>query len=99
MAEEGCPLTEMRATVQNFSEPTKELDALIMAGLITHDGNEAFAWMMGNVVGRVDKKDNVYPDKEFPENKIDGPIALIMALGRAMVYEGDASLPPSFTFL
>jgi phage terminase large subunit-like protein len=38
-------------------------------------------------VARVDAKDNIYPRKERPENKIDGPVALIMAVGRAMAGE------------
>jgi phage terminase large subunit-like protein len=37
--------------------------------------------MMGNVVGHYDAKDNVYPRKERAENKIDGAVALIMAIG------------------
>jgi phage terminase large subunit-like protein len=37
--------------------------------------------MIGNVVGHYDAKDNVYPRKERAENKIDGAIALIMAIG------------------
>ena len=36
-------------------------------------------WMMGNVVAHMDKKDNIYPNKERAENKIDGVIGLIMA--------------------
>ena len=44
------------------------------------------------MVGHYDAKENVYPRKERPENKIDGAVALIMALGRQMVREP----PPSF---
>jgi len=40
--------------------------------------------LIGNVVGHYDAKENVYPRKERPKNKIDGAIALIMALGRHM---------------
>ena len=40
-------------------------------------------WMMSNVVAHTDAKDNIYPRKEFPENKIDGVVALIMAINRA----------------
>jgi phage terminase large subunit-like protein len=43
--------------------------------------------MLGNVVGHYDAKENVYPRKERLENKLDGAIALIMALGRHMVAE------------
>lgn len=84
LMDEGVPVVEMRPTVLNFSEPMKELDALIRAGQIKHDGCPVFSWMLSNVTAKLDKKDNVYPNKERPENKIDGPVALIMALGRAL---------------
>ena len=38
-------------------------------------------------LGHCDVKENVYPRKERPENKIDGAVALIMAIGRHMVFE------------
>jgi phage terminase large subunit-like protein len=50
-------------------------------GRIHHPGNAVLNWMIGNVVGHFDAKDNVYPRKELPGNKIDGAVALIMALG------------------
>jgi phage terminase large subunit-like protein len=57
-----------------------------------HDGNPVLAWMIGNVVGDYDAKENVYPRKERPENKIDGAVALIMAIGRHMVFEEQPDL-------
>jgi len=90
LMEEGVPVVEMRPTVLNFSEPMKELDALIRDKRITHGNNPVFTWMLSNVTGKIDKKDNVYPNKERPENKIDGPVALMMALGRAMNGEGSS---------
>jgi phage terminase large subunit-like protein len=44
-------------------------------------------WMVSNVVCHVDAKENIYPRKERPENKIDGVVALICALGRAMEHK------------
>ena len=41
--------------------------------------------MISNVVCHTDAKDNIYPRKERPENKIDGPVASIMAMGRHLV--------------
>jgi phage terminase large subunit-like protein len=84
MQAQGLPMIEMRPIVNNFSEPTKLLDALIADVRIRHDSNPVLAWELSNVVGHTDRKDNVYPIKERPENKIDGVIALIMALARAM---------------
>jgi phage terminase large subunit-like protein len=40
--------------------------------------------MASNVVAHLDAKDNIYPRKERAENKIDGIVALIMALSRAI---------------
>lgn len=77
-------MVEFRHTVLNMSEPMKEVEALIRAGKIAHDGDPCFAWQMGNVVAREDAKDNVYPRKERAENKIDAAVALIMAMGRQM---------------
>jgi phage terminase large subunit-like protein len=82
---ENLPMVEMRATVLNFSEPMKQLEALVLQRKLTHDANPCMDWMMSNVVCHRDQKDNIYPRKERPEQKIDGPVATIMALGRAMV--------------
>lgn len=81
---EGVPVIEFRATTQNFSEPTKELDAAMRSGRIRHDGNPVLEWCLGNVVGRYDARGNVYPKKSRPEQKIDAAVALIMGLGRCM---------------
>lgn len=78
---DNFPASEMRQTVANMSEATKTLDALMREGRIHHPGNAVLNWMIGNVVGHYDAKDNVYPRKELPGNKIDGAVALIMALG------------------
>lgn len=80
---EGVPVVEMRPTVLNFSEPMKILDSLIRAGKIQHNGDPVMTWMISNTVAKADAKDNVYPRKERDENKIDGVVALLMALGRA----------------
>lgn len=84
MMSEGINMVEMRPTVLNFSEPMKELEKLVLEGKLQHDGDPVLAWMVSNVVCHRDAKDNIYPRKEREENKIDGVVALIMALGRAM---------------
>lgn len=81
LKKDGMPAEEYRQTVANMSEATKTLDALMREGRIHHPGNAVLNWMIGNVVGHYDAKENVYPRKEMPQNKIDGAIALIMALG------------------
>ncbi|WCS66488.1 terminase large subunit [Caulobacter phage TMCBR2] len=78
---EGVPVIEYGQTVNSMSAPMKELDAVIRAGLVEHEGDPCTTWMMSNVTAKTDAKDNVYPRKERPENKIDGPVAKIMAIG------------------
>lgn len=80
LSEDGAPMVEYRNTVQNVSEPMKWLEALVQDGRLDHDGNPCMTWMMGNVVAKVDAKDNIFPRKERYESKIDGPVALIYAL-------------------
>ena len=80
----SVPVVEFRSNTQSFSAPTRELEAAIRANRIRHDGNGPLAWCIGNVVGHTDARDNVYPRKARPENKIDAAVALIMAIGRAM---------------
>lgn len=89
MLAEGVPMIEMRPTVLNFSEPMKQLEALVLTGRLHHTGDPVLAWMVSNVVCHRDQKDNIYPRKERPEMKIDGVVAAIMALGRWMTRADD----------
>lgn len=84
LMEHGIPVVEMRHTVLHMSEPMKTVDGLVRAGQLRHNGDPVMTWMMSNVVAKMDAKDNVYPRKDRNENKIDGPVALIMAMGRSM---------------
>ena len=83
MINEGFNMIEVRPLVLNFSEPMKELEARVLAKTISHN-DQIMTWMISNVVGHYDAKDNIYPRKQRPENKIDGVIALLSALNRYM---------------
>lgn len=85
LAEEGVPMVEVRQTVQNLSDPMKQLEAYVFDKRLHHDGNACLRWQVSNVVAHVDAKDNIYPRKERPENKIDGVVATIIALSGAVL--------------
>jgi phage terminase large subunit-like protein len=87
MQAEGLPMAPVPMTVQRLSEPMKVLEALILQRKIHHDGDPVLGWMVSNVTAKIDLKENVFPRKDRPENKIDGAVALIGALGRAIVHE------------
>jgi phage terminase large subunit-like protein len=86
---DSVPMFEFRATTQNFSPAIIELDAAMRAGRLRHDGNPILEWCLGNVVGRADRRGNLFPTKQRPDQKIDAAVALIMAIGRAMSDEHD----------
>ena len=77
---EGAPMYELSPTVLNFSEPMKQVQALVYSKRLHTDGNPVLEWMASNVVAHMDAKENIYPRKENNENKIDGIVALIMAM-------------------
>mgnify|MGYP001738624208 FL=1 len=85
MEKDGAVMVEVRHTVANLSEPMKECEALILQKRLAHGNCPILTWQASNVVAKVDVKDNIYPNKERAENKIDGMVALIMALSRAML--------------
>lgn len=87
MVNEGLPMIEIMPSVRNFSEPMKSLNGMILSGRIFHNGDPILGWMVGNVYAKRDHKDNVYPRKVRDENKIDGAVAMIMALNRDIVAE------------
>lgn len=82
---DGANVVEFRNTVQNMSPAMREWEAAITSGRFRHNADPVLTWMASNVVAKVDAKDNLYPRKERAENKIDGIIAGLMAMGRAVV--------------
>ncbi len=89
LLEAGANCIEFRGSPSNMNEPMREMDALIAAGNLHHDGNIAFTWMLSNVVNGTRTGDMHRPAKERAGNKIDGPVARMLAIGRWMLDDGD----------
>ena len=71
----------------SMSPPTKEFYKLLMEGRIQHGGNPVMRWMAGNVVVDTDSAGNIKCTKARSPEKIDGIVAAIMALDRAVRHE------------
>jgi phage terminase large subunit-like protein len=75
----------------HFNEPMKEMEAQIYAGTLKHAGDPVLTWMMSNTIKKQSHGGGpvkyYYPTKDADKNKIDGVVAGIMALGRAMVLQ------------
>jgi len=82
---EGLPLVEVRQAPLFFTQPLIQIENLVLEGNLHFDGNPVFTWMISNVQVSVSKFSGLkHPTKAREENKIDGPVALLMAMGRAM---------------
>jgi phage terminase large subunit-like protein len=73
-----------------MSGPTKELMNLVLARKIAHGGNPVLRWMADNMVVKQDPAGNLKPDKSKSREKIDGMVALVMALDRATRHKGQS---------
>jgi len=69
---------------KDMSPSTKELMRLTLEGKLAHGGQPVLRWMMDNIHVRTDPAGNIKPDKEKSTEKIDGAVATIMALDRAL---------------
>ena len=76
---------------KDMSPPTKELMKLVLEEKIAHGGHPVLRWMMDNIYIRTDPAGNIKPDKEKSTEKIDGAVATIMALDRAIRCGNDTS--------
>ena len=76
---------------KDMSPPTKELMKLTLERKIAHGGHPVLRWMMDNIYIRTDPAGNIKADKEKSTEKIDGAIATIMALDRAIRCGNEAS--------
>lgn len=85
-------LVRFPQTFAFFAGPTKELlDVLIPGHRIAHGGNPVLAWMAGNLFVIEDSNGNRRPVKKKDFGKIDGMVALLMALGRALATPASAA--------
>jgi len=76
----------------SMSAPSKALETMILNKEMAHGGNPVLAWMAGNVTISQDAAGNYKPDKSKSREKIDGMVALIMALDRALKNKEEVSV-------
>lgn len=77
----GLPLEPFSQALWSFNRPTKEFERLLKSGKIVLDNNEVTRWCFSNVGIKSDHNDNLKPVKVSDQQKIDGTIAIVEALG------------------
>jgi phage terminase large subunit-like protein len=83
----------VRQGFRSMAAPTRELEKLIVSRKLAHGGNPVTRWMASNVAVAQDPAGNLKPAKDKYTERIDGIVALIMALGRAILLQ---ELAPSY---
>jgi len=77
----GLPMVPYSQAIGNFNKPTKEIERLILSDGVDTDNNEITRWCFSNVSIKRDHNDNEKPGKDKSDNKIDGVISMIEAIG------------------
>lgn len=88
LQDDGITMVEMAQTSSHFNSPITEVENMVLTGDLEHDANPVMAWMISNAVMLQSKFSNLKQiGRDRDTDKIDGVIAMLMAIGRAMVAE------------
>lgn len=85
LGNEGLTMVEVRQGFKSMSPPTKEIEQLVLGKKIIHDGNPVLRWNVGNVQVKMDENENIRPVKDKSTERIDGLVATVNAMARAML--------------
>jgi phage terminase large subunit-like protein len=96
LTESGLNVALIRQGYGSLSGPSKSLERMLLAGRLSHDGNPADRWCVGNVATEEDSAGNIKPSKKKSTERIDGVVSMVMALGLAM---GPEAPTPEFLVL
>lgn len=100
LTEKGMIMAEVRQGYKSMSEPMKYLEGLILDQKYHHGGNPVDRWMFGNLEVKKDENENIRPVKDKQgKNRIDGIVALINAMARAILHEKEEEKFPGIIFL
>ena len=87
LAGDGFTVVPFGQGFVSMSSPTKEFEKLILSGRLGHGNNPVLRWMASNVSVEFDAAENIKPSKRKSTERIDGIVAAVMALGRAIAQE------------
>jgi phage terminase large subunit-like protein len=79
-------------TARYFNEPIKHIEKIAASGNMAHGGNDVLRWMCQNVQLYRDGNGNAKIDKGKSAEKVDGMVALAMAVGGYLNYENKDSV-------
>lgn len=77
---DGLDMVGVRQGYQSLSNPSKDFEARILDGKISHDGNPVMEWCVENCAVEMDGAENIKPSKKKSTKRIDGVVAAVMTL-------------------
>lgn len=87
LAGDGFTMVPVGQGFASLTAPSKALEKLILAGKVRHGGHPVMRWCASNVAAETDAADNVKPSRKKSTEKIDGIVATVIALSRAIVHQ------------
>jgi len=87
LEDEGLPVASVPQAFRTMTEPCHYLEALVTDERIMHFDHPVLRWCASNVAIETDNNGNIRPSKKHSLQRIDPMVALVMALGRAMLDE------------
>ena len=90
--EDGFKMLEHGQGTKAMNEPMKMLMRLVLGKEIVHGGHKILRWNASNIAAIRDPSDCIRPDKKHSAEKIDGMVAAIMAIGRAVIGTDNTSI-------
>lgn len=90
--EDGLPMIPFRQGYASMSPASKETERMVMGRRLAHAGHPVLRWNVANAAIAEDPAGNIKPDKKRSSERIDGLVALIMAVGRASVHGKTGSI-------
>ncbi|MBX6752741.1 MAG: terminase large subunit [Thermorudis peleae] len=91
LQDDGLRVVPVGMGFAGMSGPMRYLEHLVATRALRHDGNPVLAWQVANVVVETDAAGNVRPSKKKSRHRIDGVVALLLALSRLMVHRPSLS--------
>lgn len=76
----GAKFEKFGQGIMNMSAPTKQLEGLLLKGKLRHGGHPVLRWNCRNSVLKIDTNENMKIVKDNPKQRVDGMVALVMAV-------------------
>jgi phage terminase large subunit-like protein len=78
---DGLTVVDYGQGFASMTAPARALEGIVQERRLHHGGHPVLRWMASNTMVRTDPAGNIKPDKGKSTEKIDGIVALLMALG------------------